>query len=142
MSDAARDELIAALNELLEAERAGTKVTLQTAAELADPTLKEQVGIIQHDEAHWCAVLSKAIRRLDGAPSAATGAFHGKAMAIADLGERLVFLNRGQAWVVRRLQALLPEVADAALRADLAAMLAGHEENISLLERQLARPCA
>lgn len=73
-----------------------------------------------------------------GEPSTATGAFHAKAMAITDLRERLAFLNRGQAWVVRRLQALLPRLGDTAIREDLAAMLAGHEENIAALERRLA----
>lgn len=137
MDAIAREELLLALNELLEAERAGTKVTLQTGAELTDPALKALLAVVQHDEAHWCAVLSKAIRHLGGTPSAATGAFHGKAMAIADVPARLAFLNRGQGWVVRRLQALLPRIGDASLRADLAAMLAGHEDNIGTLERQL-----
>lgn len=134
----AREELLLALNELLEAERAGTKVTLQTGAALTDPALKALIAAVQRDEAHWCAVLSKAIRDLGGTPSAATGAFHEKAMAIADLPARLAFLNRGQGWVVRRLQALLPRIGDASLRADLAAMLAGHEDNIGKLERELA----
>ncbi len=133
-----REDLVLALNELLEAERAGTKVTLQTGTELADPALKALVAAVQRDEAHWCAVLSKAVRRLGGEPSTATGAFHAKAMAITDLRERLAFLNRGQAWVVRRLQALLPRLGDTAIREDLAAMLAGHEENIAALERRLA----
>lgn len=132
-----REELVLALNELLEAERAGTRVTLQTGAELTDPALKALIGEVQHDEAHWCAVLSKAIRSLDGTPSTVTGAFHGKAMAIADLPARLAFLNRGQGWVVRRLQALLPRIDDQALHAELAAMLARHEENIARLERRL-----
>jgi len=142
MGAIAREELVLALNELLEAERAGTKVTLQTAAAITDPALKALIAVVRHDEAHWCAMLSKAIRSLDGVPSSTTGAFHGKAMAIADLGERLAFLNRGQGWVVRRLQALLPRIEEGSLRADLAAMLAGHEKNISRLEQQLARPCA
>jgi nitronate monooxygenase len=29
------------------------------------------------------------------------GAFYGKAMAIADLSERVAFLNRGQGWVAK-----------------------------------------
>lgn len=55
-------------------------------------------------------VLTRTIRRLQGIPA------------------RLAFLNRGQAWVVRKLQALLPTIRDAALTADLAAMLAAHQQ--------------
>jgi hypothetical protein len=67
-------------------------------------------------------------------PSSATGAFWGKAMAIADVGQRLVFLNRGQAWVVRKLQALMPRVSDLQVRAELATMLAAHHHNIALVD--------
>ena len=47
-------------------------------------------------------------------------------MAISDMAERLAFLNRGQAWVVRKLEGLLPKVRDDALHADLDAMLKSH----------------
>ena len=36
--------------------------------------------------------------------------------------ERLAFLNRGQAWVVRKLEKLLPRVCDDTLYADLKEM--------------------
>ena len=61
-----------------------------------------------------------------------------KAMAIADLGERMAFLNRGQAWVVRKLQAMLPNLNDAGLRAELQAMLDAHVGNIERVEQRLA----
>ncbi|MGB5098627.1 MAG: DUF6306 domain-containing protein [Porticoccaceae bacterium] len=72
-------------------------------------------------------VLTRTIRRLQGIPSPNTGVFYDKAMAITGIPARLAFLNRGQAWVVRKLQALLPTIRDAALTADLAAMLAAHQ---------------
>jgi predicted metal-dependent hydrolase len=75
-------------------------------------------------------MLLRSIKALDGTPSSATGAFWGKAMAIDDLEQRLTFLNRGQSWVVRRLQALIPRIGDARLRTDLAAMLEAHHANI------------
>ena len=52
-------------------------------------------------------------------------------MAIADPGTRIGFLNRGQGWVVRRLQEMLPRVRDDRLHADLRAMLQSHEANIA-----------
>ena len=130
MGGIGREELSAALNELLEAERAGARVAQQSARG-APAAVAALLRAIQHDEAHWCALLTGAIRRLGGKPSRRTGEFHAKAMAIDDLPARLDFLNRGQRWVVRRLQALLPRLRDDRLLADLAAMLAAHEDNIA-----------
>lgn len=130
MGYADRAQLLAALNELLEAERAGARVaqrTMQQAAVGFEPLLRT----IQRDEARWCGVLTHAIQRLGGEPSRATGAFYAKAMAIDEIPARLAFLNRGQQWVVRKLQALLPRVGAAQLQAGLGAMLAAHEANIA-----------
>ena len=83
-------ELITALNELLEAERAGARVTRETAQQI--PTNQDLHGLvvdIQHDEVKWCGMLMNVIRSLQATPTDVTGAFHGKAMAIADLTERL-----------------------------------------------------
>lgn len=136
MGFASREELLPALNELLEAERAGARVTLRTAAEAPDD-LKPLVMAIHRDEARWCGVLTRAVQQVAGEPSPQTGAFHDKAMAIADIPARLAFLNRGQGWVVRKLKALLPTIRDEAIHADLAAMLASHESNIELVAAQL-----
>jgi hypothetical protein len=87
---------------------------------------------IRHDEARWCAMLLKQIERLGGTASPRMGAFHAKAMEIEDLKARLVFLNRGQGWVVRKLREMLPRVPDDALYVDLAHMLSSHVANITL----------
>ena len=137
MGFASRDELLPALNELLEAERAGARVTLRTAAEAPDD-MKALIMTIHRDETRWCGVLTRAIHRLEGAPSAKTGAFYEKAMAVAGIPARLAFLNRGQGWVVRKLETLLPTVRNEALHADLTAMLVSHEQNIGLVAANLA----
>ena len=142
MGFASREKLLPALNELLEAERAGARITLRTVAESPDE-LKSLVMAIHRDEGRWCGVLSRAIQQLAGEPSRKTGAFHGKATAIADIPARLAILNCGQGWVVRKLKALLPTISDEAIHADLAAMLASHESNIELVTTQLlAMPLA
>jgi hypothetical protein len=82
------------------------------------------------DEARWCAMLSRQIKRLGGEPSSKTGDFRAKALAIPGLLDRLAFLNRGQAWVVRKIEALAPRVRDDVLHADLRAMLDSHRINI------------
>lgn len=130
MGYAGRDELVAFLTELLEAERAGARVTLETARE-AGGALAELMLAIQRDEARWCGMLSRHLKALGAAPSAKVGAFHGKAMAISDLFERTGFLNRGQGWVVRKLREMLPRVRDDGLHADLTEMLRSHETNIA-----------
>ncbi len=136
-ADAQRDALLALLNELLEAERAGARVASETAAEITDPELHRLVAGIRQDEAHWCSVLVDAIRSLDAVPTRATGAFYEKAMAIDDLTERMAFLNRGQRWVVRKLQALLPTLAEPDIHHALSLMLVAHEKNIGAVDARL-----
>ncbi|HET8880815.1 MAG TPA: DUF6306 domain-containing protein, partial [Solimonas sp.] len=131
------DALIAALNVLLEAERAGARVAMRTAAECEDPARKSLVVDIQRDEARWCGVLTQAILRLGGTPSRRTGDFHDKAMAIPDVDARLAFLNRGQQWVVKRLRERLAELDDDILRGELTAMLDAHVRNIDRVQTQL-----
>lgn len=130
MGFAGREEILAALHELLEAERAGARVALASAKSANDPDYAELMRSVRADEARWCAMLSRQIRRLGAAPSRKTGAFYKKALAIPDPLERLAFLNRGQAWVVRKLESLTPRVRDEALHADLREMLESHRVNI------------
>lgn len=108
MGYAGRDEIAAALNALLEAERAGARVTLESAKGIDDPVMKRLTKAIHGDEAKWCGMLAAQIKRIGVTPSARCGEFYAKAMAIADPRERLAFLKRGQAWVVRKLSELLP----------------------------------
>lgn len=139
MSDTKRGAIVTALDELLEAERAGARVALASAKGLpAQAALGTLIHAIHHDEAHWCAMLAGEIERLDAQPSPRCGDFYDKAMAIADITERMAFLNRGQYWVVRKLDALLPLVADKTLRARLADMRAGHVDNIERTAQTLA----
>ena len=132
MGFAGKDELIACLNELLEAERAGARVALETARAAGNPAIAELMQHIQHDEARWCAMLLRRIKGLDGVASPRMGAFYGKAMAIDDLAARITFLNRGQGWVVRKLREIIPKVRDASLHEDLNHMLSSHIANITL----------
>jgi hypothetical protein len=138
MGSAGRDEIAAALNALLEAERAGARVTLESAKSTDDPATKRLIKAVYKDEAKWCGMLAAQITRIGVTPSAHCGAFYGQAMAIADPHERLAFLNRGQAWVVRKLDELLPRVRDDTLHAALSEMKASHAENILRTEQCIA----
>jgi hypothetical protein len=129
---APRSEIVAFLNELLEAERAGSRVTLESAREAGAGPMSDLLAAIQHDEAKWCAMLLGHVKAQGAEPTPNIGAFYGKAMAIADMGERIRFLNRGQGWVVKRIEPMLARVRDDKLHADLKEMLDSHEVNIAL----------
>ena len=130
MGFATRDELVAFLNELLEAERAGTGVALRSAEAAQGTPYAGLLQDVHRDEARWCAMLLKQLKALDAPASTKIGAFQDKALAIEALPERIAFLNRGQGWVVRKLKEMLPKVRDDALHHDLSDMLHAHEINI------------
>lgn len=138
-SEAAPDELVAALTELLEAERAGVRVGAQLVAMADGPETLSLARTIRDDETRWRRMLAGALRTLGAKPSARVGDFYDKVMATKGLQTRLALLNRGQGWVVRKLEALLPKVRDDQLHADLRAMLDAHVANIELTERALTR---
>ena len=129
--DASRDALVATLNELLEAERAGTGVALKSGAAAAGTKFADLLRDVHHDEARWCAMLLKQLKALGVPGSTKIGAFEGKALAIEGLAERMAFLNRGQGWVVKKLREMLPKVRDDKLHRDLSEMLTSHEVNIA-----------
>src|SRR3546814_12404296 len=83
------DELLAALNDLLEAERAGVKVALAGRKAAETETMGAFMTGLRDDEARWCAMLAGQIKRLGGSPSGACGAFYDKVMALDEPVERL-----------------------------------------------------
>ena len=131
MGFATRAEIAAFLNELLEAERAGTGVALKSAAAAGGTPFDGLLHDIHRDEARWCAMLLRQLKALGEPASPRIGAFQDKAMAIEGLPERIAFLNRGQGWVVRKLREMMPKVRDDGLHRDLADMLQSHEANIA-----------
>jgi len=131
------EELISALNELLEAERAGARVLLETAQQNPPENLAVQINEIQRDEVRWCKMLINVIQSLDIEPSSKTGEFYKKAIEISDLKERLIFINRGQGWVVRRLSEIIPRIQDVNIRKQLEEMRDAHVDNIELVKKSL-----
>jgi hypothetical protein len=131
MGYATKIEIAAFLNELLEAERAGTGVALQSAEAAGGTPFGSLLSDIHRDEARWCAMLLRQLKALGEPASSRVGAFQEKAMAIEGLPERIAFLNRGQGWVVRKLREMMPKVRDDGLHRDLADMLQSHEANIA-----------
>lgn len=135
MGYATSEELIEVLTKLLEAERAGAHLAIACFTQTEHSGLAKFMEHMHADESRWCKMLSQEISSLGGTPSRRRGSFYKRAMAITDIAKRLVFLNRGQRWVVRELAALLPRVRDDKLHHALNAMRAGHEVNIGRVER-------
>jgi len=91
---------------------------------------------VQLDEARNCAVLLHLLLEAEVTPTPAVGDFYGRGLAIRGWRERVEFLNRGQAWVARRLAAALPRVPENT-RPALQAMLESHVANIGSCEALL-----
>ena len=121
--------LVHALQELLAAERAGARVATDCLRETRDPERSRLLAQIRQGEADSCRRLSASLQQLGAAPTRQVSDFHARAMAIPNLAERLAFVDRGQRWVIRRIQALLPGCAHAAVRGELQAVLRTHEIN-------------
>jgi 5-formyltetrahydrofolate cyclo-ligase len=130
-----KEERLALLNTLLEAERAGAKVLAAFLDDYErDTPAWRQLNVVQRDEAKNCAILIELIRQAGGTPSTATGDFLEKALKIDGRIARLRFLNRGQGWVARKIGEALPTIDDVAMRQALADMYDSHLFNIEACE--------
>jgi hypothetical protein len=128
-------ELAARLNVLLEAERAGAKVLLALMRD--HPEAAPALEAVQRDEGRYAGLLARLVRRLGGVPSDKTGDFVGKVLAEEGLAARLQLLNRGQAWVMKRLDEILPRIAADDIHRELAEMRERHARNIDACTRLL-----
>jgi hypothetical protein len=125
------------LNSLAEAERAGGRV-LHELTELAQSLeLREMLKKVGHDEGYYAGELAAHVRRLGGIPSTKTGDFVEKVRAVGEFRGKLELLNRGQRWVIRKIEENVPTVGDAQLKAFLVVMAEGHRVNIGALEEAL-----
>jgi hypothetical protein len=125
-------------NALIEAERAGG-LTLTELFDLADSAeLRELLRKVAHDEGYWARELVNVVKRAGGTPSSAIGDFAEKVRMVEDLGGKLALLNRGQMWVVRKIDEQLPHVSDPEVRGLLGAMAAAHRANVALVDEAIA----
>jgi hypothetical protein len=129
-----RTEVVALLNQLLEAERAGARAVGFMSRQGAGER-REALRQVAADEAAFCAMLARHVTRCGGAPSRATGTFYEKVLALESDDQRLKLLDRGQGWVVRKLREALPRIRDDRLHEDLRDMLEAHERNIERCAR-------
>ena len=90
---------------------------------------------VRDDEAWSCAGLVRSIKTLGGVMSEKKGDFAERVMAEPTLGARLKFLNRGQMWVVKRLDTLLGETLHPSVSGFLAEMKTRHLANIAACDQ-------
>ncbi|MFI4989170.1 MAG: DUF6306 domain-containing protein [Alphaproteobacteria bacterium] len=131
-------EVIALLDTLLEGERAGDRLAQDFLKASPNGAATVLLEAVRRDEARFAAMLARLIQHLGAAPSPRVGTFYEKAMAIEGFSERLAFLNRGQASVVRKLCQALPRIKDDRIHAALKGMLGAHETNIARCEALIA----
>jgi len=130
-------QLVEFLNTLGEAERAGGRVLHELEEQASSLEMKELLRKTGHDEGYYAGQIGVHIRRLGGEPSTATGDFVDKVRALGDLKSKIELLNRGQRWVIRKIEERLPSLADDKLRAFLLIMAKGHYMNIQAVEEAL-----
>ena len=123
------------LNELLEAERAGVDTLSRLFPEARSPEMQKLFENVRDDEAWSCAGLVRSIKTMGGIISEKKGDFAEKVMREPTLAARLRFLNRGQGWVVKRLDGLLGETLPASVGVFLEEMKTRHITNIEACER-------
>lgn len=107
-----REELIAALRELLAAERAGARTAAACLAQAHTATLQSQLSQLHRQEVSSCRALLHCLQHLDAKPGQAVGDFYQKVMALDTFQERMELIDAGQRWVLRRVERLLPRVHD------------------------------
>ena len=130
-------QLESLLNILGEAERAGGRVLHELTEIARSPELRELLKKVGHDEGYYAGELSAHVRRLGGVASNKTGDFVEKVRAVDDFRAKLELLNRGQRWVIRKIEESLPTLRDPDLCAFLVVMAKGHHMNIGALDDAL-----
>ncbi|MFB5283431.1 DUF6306 domain-containing protein [Peribacillus sp. Hz7] len=127
------------LNALLEAERAGVQTANYLLEKHQSEELDAQYKQVKKDEAWSCAGLHQAILREGGTPSKQTGAFADKVIALETLQEKLTLLNKGQAWVARKIDEALAYDIHPDTELFLQEMKEKHHTNINELDNYLTR---
>lgn len=130
------EDLCEHLNELLEAERAGT-LAVRSLADAVPPEDRERraaIRLIGRDEGRFCRMLTRQITGLGGVPSRRRGGFAAKVAALEGFEPRLDLIIRGQRWVERRVDSLLPRVRDDRIHAELRDMRDIHTVNVAACE--------
>jgi hypothetical protein len=129
-----KQEQVAFLNRMLEAERAGARA-LFTILEGSPRRGDTWTALrrVHSDEAHNCALLGKQLERLGADYSHATGDFLDKLLAVSGTRARVEFLAKGLRWAVQRFDEAMPRLDNDA-RATIASIRESHLRSIELCQ--------
>ncbi len=129
--------LIELLNSLLEAERAGVETANYFLKNYPLQDLDIQYRQLKIDEAWSCAGLHQAILHEGGVPSNQVGAFAAKVKSLETLKEKLALLNKGQAWVARKIDEAIALGPQSETEVFLKEMKEKHITNIGEMDKYL-----
>lgn len=127
----------ALLEELLAAERAGVKVAAALRDDHPQGPTRALLDAVRDDEAASCALLAGALALLDAPAGARVGDFAARVLALHGDRARFALLQRGQRWVVRRVEEALPRVAHEGVALALRRVLDLHHANVAACEQML-----
>ncbi|HET7364475.1 MAG TPA: DUF6306 domain-containing protein [Burkholderiales bacterium] len=132
MNDA---ELVAFLNRMLEAERAGARALVVFMDDWPRHGPEWQtLRKVHEDEAHNCALIGEQLKRRGRDYSHATGEFYGKAVAVTGARERIGFLVKGLRWAIREFEQALPGIGDPAVKQLFQGMRERHSRSAAACE--------
>ncbi len=132
-------DIVEGLNELLRAECAGVDTLSRFISVAPDAGMRTLFEQVRDDQAWSCAGLAESITRLGGARTDERGDFAERVLAVTSLTDRLRLLNRGQRWVVKRVQELLARALDEPTRRFLVQMAIVHARNVERCDALIAR---
>jgi len=129
-------ELVAFLNRMLEAERAGARALVVFMGDWPRHGAEWQsLRKIHEDEAHNCALIGAQLKGLGHDYSHATGEFYAKAVTVEGARERIAFLAKGLRWAMREFDRALPAISDTQIRTLFQGMRERHERSAAACER-------
>jgi hypothetical protein len=131
-------ELVGLLELLREAARAGERAAAVLASECPSTEGAARLASIARDERHVAGMLAQLIEKLGARPSDKVGDLYDKIVATQGFGARVRLLNRGQAWVMRKLDESLPRVRDDPIHAALKGMRGAYEVNVARCDALIA----
>jgi nitronate monooxygenase len=130
-------DVVGQLKRLLAAERAGVEALSRLVEQALTSEMRTFFSQIRDDEAWACAGLVGCLARLGRRPTRTKGDFAVKMLALPAVSDRVRLLNRGQRWVVERIDGLLARDLDEDTRTFLAEMRAVHLRNVGRCDELL-----
>ncbi|RXT07042.1 DUF6306 domain-containing protein [Ammoniphilus sp. CFH 90114] len=132
-----QDPFVEILNRLLEAEKSGVAVLDDLLKTYPSSGLEDSFVQVKEDESWSCQGLIHSIQREGGTVSKEIGDFIEKVRALPSLKEKLALLNKGQAWVARKIDEAISYGMDTRTRTFLLEMKKRHEQNIDKMEQHI-----